>query len=1134
MASNSIKIFAGNSHVELAKLVARRLGTELSKVVVLKYSNQETSVTIGESVRDEDVFIIQSGCGEINDNLMELLIMINACKTASARRITAIIPCFPYARQDKKDKSRAPITAKLIANMLTVAGANHVITMDLHASQIQGFFNVPVDNLYAEPSTLKYIVEQIPDYQNGVIVSPDAGGAKRATSIADRLDLDFALIHKERKKANEVSRMVLVGDVKGKIAILVDDMADTCGTLGLAAKTLAENGALKVYAIVTHGILCGKAVQVINDSVLTKVVVTNTVPHDDKKKICPKLDTIDISGTLAEAIRRTHNGESVSFLFSHAVLLPDQQGQGQASKGNKEQNQRQDQDLDQDLLEHGYSKSLEVASVQFVVEEYVDTVSLSSSASPSPPPLVEPFFVESEKTETEIGRSVEQVVSSILRFRKSRTNAAQDQRDEEEEENDYIGASSTSSLISENTNELSDHDDHYYNYHNHQRHSRDQQQDLASLSQTNTPTNEKEEEASIMFKRQEKTLPIYADGDDKYGKMALDTDSERTYLTGTKPELWQLRKEKVKEAFQYSWQAYRRDAWGKDEYHPISQVGRNMLQNGEGFGFTIVDSLDTMLLMGLEQEFEEAKEWVKNKLDFNQDAEVNLFETTIRVLGGLLAAYDQSSDKNDKMLLTKAVDLADRLLGAFNDSPTDIPFASVHLADGRGVAGHDQGLSSTAEVATVQLEFKYLSYLTGDDKYWKAAEKVIFKIQQMMDLDGLVPIFINPYTAEYHGNEIRLGSRGDSYYEYLIKQYLQTSKKEPLYKEMFDRAIGGVKKHLLGRTIYKNLLFVGEINMAHPETLSPKMDHLVCFLGGTMALSSAEGHSLDPTTFPRSRFSTLEEQDFKIGEELTESCREMYHQTETGLAPEIVYWVANKSQLKFNNDPPKHFKGSDFIINNRDGHNWLRPEAVESLFYLWRLTKDEKYREWGWEIFEAIEKYSKVATGGYSSIHDIRRKDYITFSDKMETFFLAETLKYLYLLFGPEDVLPLDKYVFNTEAHPLPIFTPPEHLLARRPDTSLEKEGKIVEHEAAAAASVDQKIHKQPGKNMEQLENPVGFSVPFEEQKEADEVDQALEDMVVDEANDEEEGHDEVEVQYEEPDAGAVGEGSDVESHHRE
>jgi len=317
MSSNSIKIFTGNAHPKLAALIAKRLGVPVAKATVLKYSNQETSVTIGESVRDEDVFIVQSGCGEINDNLMELLIMINACKTASARRVTAVIPCFPYARQDKKDKSRAPISAKLVANMLTVAGANHVITIDLHASQIQGFFNIPVDNLYAEPSTLKYIREEIPDWKDAIIVSPDAGGAKRATAIADRLDLDFALIHKERKKANEVSRMVLVGDVKGKIAILVDDMADTCGTLGLAATTLIDNGARNVYAIVTHGILSGKACDVINNSVLTKVIVTNTIPHDDKKDLCSKIDTIDISATLAEAIRRTHNGESVSYLFSH-------------------------------------------------------------------------------------------------------------------------------------------------------------------------------------------------------------------------------------------------------------------------------------------------------------------------------------------------------------------------------------------------------------------------------------------------------------------------------------------------------------------------------------------------------------------------------------------------------------------------------------------------------------------------------------------------------------------------------------------------------------------------------------------------------------------------------------------------
>ncbi|KAJ3006962.1 UNVERIFIED_CONTAM: hypothetical protein HDU68_003776 [Siphonaria sp. JEL0065] len=318
MSSNSIKIFAGNSHIEFAKLVAKKLGLELAKCIVLKYSNQETSVTIGESVRDEDVFIIQSGCDQINDNLMELLIMTNACKTASARRITAVIPCFPYARADKKDKSRAPITAKLVANMLTVAGANHVITMDLHASQIQGFFNIPVDNLYAEPCTLKYIRENIENHSEVIIVSPDAGGAKRATAIADKLDVDFALIHKERKRANEVSRMVLVGDVKGRPCVLVDDMADTCGTLGLAAKTLLENGATAVYAIVTHGVLSGKAISVINDSVLTKVVVTNTIPHAEKKLLCNKIDTIDVAATFAEAIRRTHNGESVSWLFERA------------------------------------------------------------------------------------------------------------------------------------------------------------------------------------------------------------------------------------------------------------------------------------------------------------------------------------------------------------------------------------------------------------------------------------------------------------------------------------------------------------------------------------------------------------------------------------------------------------------------------------------------------------------------------------------------------------------------------------------------------------------------------------------------------------------------------------------------
>ncbi|XP_060535036.1 ribose-phosphate pyrophosphokinase 1 isoform X2 [Cylas formicarius] len=313
----NIKVFSGTSHPDLAQRIVDRLGIDVGKVVTKKFSNLETCVEIGESVRGEDVYIVQSGCGEINDNLMELLIMINACKIASASRVTAVIPCFPYARQDKKDKSRAPISAKLVANMLSVAGADHIITMDLHASQIQGFFDIPVDNLYAEPAVLKWIKENIPEWRNSIIVSPDAGGAKRVTSIADRLNVEFALIHKERKKANEVASMVLVGDVKDRVAILVDDMADTCGTICHAAEKLSEAGATKVYAILTHGIFSGPAISRINNACFEAVVVTNTIPQDGHMKESSKVQCIDVSMMFAEAVRRTHNGESVSYLFSN-------------------------------------------------------------------------------------------------------------------------------------------------------------------------------------------------------------------------------------------------------------------------------------------------------------------------------------------------------------------------------------------------------------------------------------------------------------------------------------------------------------------------------------------------------------------------------------------------------------------------------------------------------------------------------------------------------------------------------------------------------------------------------------------------------------------------------------------------
>jgi len=255
--------------------------------------------------------------GTLNDALMELLIMIQAAKIASACRVTAVIPLYPYARQDAKCKSRAPVSAKLVANLLSQAGADHIMTMDLHSSQVQGFFDVPVDNLFAAPATLQWITKNIENWENCCLVSPDAGGTRRVTKMADKLGVDFAIIHKERKKANEVDKMVLVGDVANRTVILVDDMADTCGTICHAAEKLLEAGATKIYAILTHGIFSGPALSRINSACFEAVVVTNSIPQDKHMRECQKIQCIDVSMMFAEAVRRTHNGESVSYLFSN-------------------------------------------------------------------------------------------------------------------------------------------------------------------------------------------------------------------------------------------------------------------------------------------------------------------------------------------------------------------------------------------------------------------------------------------------------------------------------------------------------------------------------------------------------------------------------------------------------------------------------------------------------------------------------------------------------------------------------------------------------------------------------------------------------------------------------------------------
>jgi len=321
---NSIKLITGNSHSTLAADVADRLGIQLVPTTVKKFSNGETNVKIGWSVRDEDVFIIQSSSPSVNDHFMELLILIHACKIASASRITAVIPCFPYQRQDKKDKSRLPITAKLVANMLTVAGADHIITMDLHASQIQGFFDIPVDNLFIEPIFLRYIKHQIEGWQNAIVVSPDPGGAKRAAAIADKLQLDLAMINRKRDHAGTVQpekMEILVGDVRGKVCILIDDMIDSGHTLTLATHELIENGAKTVYALVSHGLLADADLKELGELPLEKLVVTNTVDQQDHKLPNGKLVVVDVAATVAESIRRLHNGESISLLFGEHEFI---------------------------------------------------------------------------------------------------------------------------------------------------------------------------------------------------------------------------------------------------------------------------------------------------------------------------------------------------------------------------------------------------------------------------------------------------------------------------------------------------------------------------------------------------------------------------------------------------------------------------------------------------------------------------------------------------------------------------------------------------------------------------------------------------------------------------------------------
>lgn len=442
------------------------------------------------------------------------------------------------------------------------------------------------------------------------------------------------------------------------------------------------------------------------------------------------------------------------------------------------------------------------------------------------------------------------------------------------------------------------------------------------------------------------------------------------------------RRQKVKEAMLHAWSSYEKYAWGQDELQPQTKNGINSFG---GLGATLIDSLDTLYIMGLDEQFQRAREWVANSLDFNKDYDASVFETTIRVVGGLLSAYDLS---NDKMFLEKARDIADRLLPAW-DTASGVPYNIINLAHGSPHnPGWTGGDSVLADSGTEQVEFIALSQRTGDPKYQQKAENAIAALNRSFPADGLLPIYINPESGTLSSYAtITFGAMGDSFYEYLLKVWIQGNKTANVkhYREMWETSMKGLLS-LVRRTTPSSFTYLCEKN---GNALNDKMDELACFVPGMLALGSS-GHGDEDS---RKLFS--------LAEELAWTCYNFYQSTPTKLAGENYFFHS----------------GEDMSV----GTSWniMRPETVESLFYLWRLTGNKTYQEWGWNIFQAFEKNSRLESG-YVGLKDVNTgvKD-----NMMQSFFLAETLKYLYLLFSPPTVIPLDEWVFNTEAHPLKIVT---------------------------------------------------------------------------------------------------------------
>ncbi|KAJ3095659.1 mannosyl-oligosaccharide alpha-1,2-mannosidase [Phlyctochytrium planicorne] len=491
------------------------------------------------------------------------------------------------------------------------------------------------------------------------------------------------------------------------------------------------------------------------------------------------------------------------------------------------------------------------------------------------------------------------------------------------------------------------------------------------------------------------------------------------------------RQSQIRQAFQDSYNAYSEHAMGADELQPNTQTPHTWLN----LSLTLFDSLDTSLILNLPKTFDQILTHLHQNFHMDSDVNANVFETTIRVLGGTLSAHHLSQSPSNKSKLKElAIRIGQKLLSAFEPN-TLLPLTSIHLKTNQPVRDASFDIS-TAEVTSIQLEFKYLSHVTGDAVYWNKVERIMDHVYRLSKFDGLVTTRMSSLLSVFRGDQVSLGSNGDSYYEYLGKQYLLTNRTQEPHLREYKAAISGIKKHLLRRSYPSRLLYIQEITLdptrTRIATQSSKMDHLACFLPGTMALMATQGKKV--VAEERTKRLGLEEQeDLHVAEELMRTCYEMYRQTTTGLGAEVVHfregdgkgldveaWLKEfrerAREAKEKGEPfiPKSLVEErsmkdgekkteiDFVVKQWEAQNILRPEVVESLFVLYRCTGDEKYREWGWKIFEGFEKYSKVAMGGYSSISNVMEESPRQW-DKMESFFMGETLKYLYLLFEDDE-----------------------------------------------------------------------------------------------------------------------------------